>query len=109
MTLIGKFSCFIYFQLEFQISKFVTAWLAILSSYLFTFIHQYILQAKMLIGSTLLVTKDNRPELEEGEFYTSDLVGMKVFMKVGTCYESYFLYIQTYVIAVLLIIYFLLC
>ncbi|XP_028755798.1 uncharacterized protein LOC114715170 [Neltuma alba] len=38
-------------------------------------------QAKMLIGSTLLVTKDDRPELEEGEFYTNDLVGMKVFMK----------------------------
>ncbi|BAT73560.1 hypothetical protein LR48_Vigan01g038000 [Vigna angularis] len=38
-------------------------------------------QAKMLIGSTLLVTKEDRPELEEGEFYTHDLIGMKVFMK----------------------------
>ncbi|KAF7840404.1 Ribosome maturation factor rimM [Senna tora] len=38
-------------------------------------------QAKMLIGSTLLVTKEDRPELEEGEFYTHDLVGMKVFLK----------------------------
>ncbi|KAI9127207.1 hypothetical protein K1719_001766 [Acacia pycnantha] len=38
-------------------------------------------QAKMLIGSSLLVPKDDRPELEEGEFYTNDLVGMKVFMK----------------------------
>ncbi|KAK7369188.1 hypothetical protein VNO80_11223 [Phaseolus coccineus] len=38
-------------------------------------------QAKMLIGATLLVTKDDRPELEEGEFYTHDLIGMRVFMK----------------------------
>ncbi|XP_019461440.1 PREDICTED: uncharacterized protein LOC109360777 [Lupinus angustifolius] len=38
-------------------------------------------QAKMLTGSTLLVTEDERPELEEGEFYTHDLVGMKVFLK----------------------------
>lgn len=38
-------------------------------------------KAKMLIGSSLLVTKDDRPELEEGEFYTNDLVGMKVFLK----------------------------
>ncbi|WVZ26637.1 hypothetical protein V8G54_005181 [Vigna mungo] len=42
-------------------------------------------QAKMLIGSTLLVTKEDRPELEEGEFYTHDLIGMKVFMKVPSC------------------------
>ncbi|XP_019461426.1 PREDICTED: uncharacterized protein LOC109360772 [Lupinus angustifolius] len=39
------------------------------------------MQAKMLTGSTLLVTEDERPELEEGEFYTHDLVGMKVFLK----------------------------
>ncbi|CAJ1938428.1 unnamed protein product [Sphenostylis stenocarpa] len=38
-------------------------------------------QAKMLIGATLLVTKEDRPELEEGEFYTHDLIGMRVFMK----------------------------
>lgn len=39
-------------------------------------------QAKMLIGATLLVTQHDRPELEEGEFYTRDLVGIKVFLKV---------------------------
>ncbi|XP_027345168.1 uncharacterized protein LOC113857449 [Abrus precatorius] len=38
-------------------------------------------QAKMLIGATLLVTKEDRPELEEGEFYTNDLIGMRVFIK----------------------------
>ncbi|KAL2343224.1 hypothetical protein Fmac_004509 [Flemingia macrophylla] len=38
-------------------------------------------QAKMLIGATLLVTKEDRPKLEEGEFYTHDLIGMRVFMK----------------------------
>ncbi|KAL3020602.1 hypothetical protein AAZX31_05G153300 [Glycine max] len=38
-------------------------------------------QAKMLIGATLLVTDEDRPELEEGEFYTHDLIGMRVFMK----------------------------
>ncbi|XP_016191296.1 uncharacterized protein LOC107632144 isoform X2 [Arachis ipaensis] len=38
-------------------------------------------QAKMLIGATLLVTKEDRPDLEEGEFYTHDLVGMRVFLK----------------------------
>ncbi|KAI4295369.1 hypothetical protein L6164_035423 [Bauhinia variegata] len=38
-------------------------------------------QAKMLIGATLVVTDEDRPELEEGEFYTHDLVGMKVVMK----------------------------
>lgn len=40
------------------------------------------MQAKMLIGATLLVTDEDRPELEEGEFYTHDLIGMRVFMKV---------------------------
>ncbi|XP_061362563.1 uncharacterized protein LOC133306282 [Gastrolobium bilobum] len=38
-------------------------------------------QAKMLVGATLLVTEEDRPELEEGEFYTRDLIGMRVFMK----------------------------
>ncbi|KAK7318887.1 hypothetical protein RJT34_03594 [Clitoria ternatea] len=38
-------------------------------------------QAKLLIGATLLVPKEDRPELEEGEFYTQDLIGMRVFMK----------------------------
>lgn len=38
-------------------------------------------EAKILIGATLLVTEEDRPELEEGEFYTHDLNGMRVFMK----------------------------
>ncbi|KAK7359155.1 hypothetical protein VNO77_01102 [Canavalia gladiata] len=38
-------------------------------------------QAKMLIGATLLVTEEDRPEIEEGEFYSNDLIGMRVFMK----------------------------
>ncbi|KAL5577128.1 hypothetical protein UlMin_018827 [Ulmus minor] len=38
-------------------------------------------QAKQLIGSTILVSEEERPDLEEGEFYTRDLVGMRVFLK----------------------------
>ncbi|KAB1221456.1 Ribosome maturation factor RimM [Morella rubra] len=50
--------------------------------------------AKQLIGSTLLVKEEDRPELEEGEFYTRDLVGMRVFLKetgefVGTVGHVY--------------------
>lgn len=39
-------------------------------------------QATQLIGSTMLVTDEDRPDLEEGEFYTRDLVGMRVIHKV---------------------------
>nr|BAE71246.1 hypothetical protein [Trifolium pratense] len=38
-------------------------------------------EAKMLIGATLLVTEEDKPELEDGEFYAHDLNGMRVFMK----------------------------
>lgn len=38
-------------------------------------------QAKQLIGSTLLVREEDRPELEEGEFYSRDLLGMSVILK----------------------------
>ncbi|XP_038710833.1 uncharacterized protein LOC120005208 isoform X3 [Tripterygium wilfordii] len=38
-------------------------------------------QAKQLVGSMLLVRKEDRPQLEEGEFYTRDLVGMRVMLK----------------------------
>lgn len=38
-------------------------------------------QAKQIVGSTLLVKEEDKPELEEGEFYTSDLVGMRVVLK----------------------------
>ncbi|XP_004504243.1 uncharacterized protein [Cicer arietinum] len=38
-------------------------------------------EAKMLVGATLLVTEEDKPELEEGEFYAHDLNGMRVFIK----------------------------
>ncbi|XP_062012831.1 uncharacterized protein LOC133729338 isoform X1 [Rosa rugosa] len=38
-------------------------------------------QARQLIGSTLLVREEDRPQLEEGEIYTRDLVGMRVILK----------------------------
>ncbi|XP_052202815.1 uncharacterized protein LOC127808346 isoform X2 [Diospyros lotus] len=38
-------------------------------------------QAQLLIGSSILVTEEDKPELEEGEFYSHDLVGMKVILK----------------------------
>ncbi|ESQ39789.1 hypothetical protein EUTSA_v10000812mg [Eutrema salsugineum] len=38
-------------------------------------------QVRQLIGATLLAEEDDRPELDEGEFYTRDLVGMRVLLK----------------------------
>ncbi|XP_004293660.1 PREDICTED: uncharacterized protein LOC101308845 [Fragaria vesca subsp. vesca] len=38
-------------------------------------------QARQLIGSTLLVREEDRPQLEDGEIYTRDLVGMRVILK----------------------------
>ncbi|KAJ9565687.1 hypothetical protein OSB04_001653 [Centaurea solstitialis] len=38
-------------------------------------------QAQQLVGSTILVSDEDRPELEEGEFYARDLVGMRVTLK----------------------------
>ncbi|KAL0363530.1 UNVERIFIED_CONTAM: Ribosome maturation factor RimM [Sesamum calycinum] len=38
-------------------------------------------QAQKLVGSTILVTDKDRPDLEEGEFYTHDLIGMRVILK----------------------------
>ncbi|XP_058196081.1 uncharacterized protein LOC131312392 [Rhododendron vialii] len=38
-------------------------------------------QAQLLIGSTILVSEEDKPELEEGEFYSNDLVGMRVIHK----------------------------
>ncbi|PSS02963.1 Ribosome maturation factor RimM like [Actinidia chinensis var. chinensis] len=51
-------------------------------------------QAQLLIGSTILVTEEDKPELEECEFYSHDLVGMKVILKetgepVGTVVNIY--------------------
>lgn len=38
-------------------------------------------KALKLVGSTILVSEKDRPELEEGEFYSQDLVGMTVILK----------------------------
>jgi len=42
---------------------------------------------RQLVGATLLAEDDDRPELDEGEFYSRDLVGMRVLLKVylGFC------------------------
>ncbi|XP_010559268.1 PREDICTED: uncharacterized protein LOC104827733 [Tarenaya hassleriana] len=53
-------------------------------------------QVNQLVGSTLLAKEDDRPELNEGEFYTRDLVGMRVLLKetgqvvgnVSTVYDN---------------------
>lgn len=37
--------------------------------------------AKQLVGSTILVREEDRPELQDGEFYTRDLVGMRIVLK----------------------------
>ncbi|RZR75731.1 hypothetical protein BHM03_00000211 [Ensete ventricosum] len=42
-----------------------------------------LIQAKQIVGSTFLVKEDDRPDLEEDEFYTHDLVGMRVVLKKG--------------------------
>ncbi|KAJ6751695.1 hypothetical protein OIU85_002151 [Salix viminalis] len=43
-------------------------------------------RAKLLVGSTLLAKEYERPELEEGEFYSRDLIGMRVILKdTGEC------------------------
>lgn len=34
------------------------------------------------MGSTILVLDEDRPELEEGDFYARDLVGMRVTLQV---------------------------
>nr|XP_043623025.1 uncharacterized protein LOC122594661 [Erigeron canadensis] len=38
-------------------------------------------QAQQLVGSAILVLDEDRPELEEGDFYSRDLVGMRVTLK----------------------------
>ncbi|KAH9627375.1 hypothetical protein KSS87_001214 [Heliosperma pusillum] len=38
-------------------------------------------EARQLVGSTFLANKSDRPELEEGEFYSRDLVGVRVIHK----------------------------
>ncbi|PWA87529.1 16S rRNA processing protein RimM [Artemisia annua] len=38
-------------------------------------------QAQQLVGSTILVLDEDRPELDEGDFYARDLVGMRVTHK----------------------------
>lgn len=39
---------------------------------------------RQLVGATLLAEEDDRPELDDGEFYSRDLLGMRVLLKV--CY-----------------------
>ncbi|XP_047338045.1 uncharacterized protein LOC124941739 isoform X2 [Impatiens glandulifera] len=51
-------------------------------------------QAHLLVGSTLLVREEDKPQLEDGEFYSRDLVGMRVLLKetgeaVGTVVNVY--------------------
>ncbi|EPS62841.1 hypothetical protein M569_11947, partial [Genlisea aurea] len=38
-------------------------------------------QAQKLVGSAILVTDQDRPVLEEGDFYTHDLIGMRVVLQ----------------------------
>ncbi|KAI3921861.1 hypothetical protein MKX01_005550 [Papaver californicum] len=38
-------------------------------------------QAKQLVGSVLFAREEDRPVLEEGEFYNPDLIGMRVLLK----------------------------
>ncbi|MBA0853286.1 hypothetical protein Goshw_015791, partial [Gossypium schwendimanii] len=37
---------------------------------------------RQLVGSTLLAKEEDRPHLEKGEFYTRDLIGMRVILKL---------------------------
>ncbi|KAJ4845049.1 hypothetical protein Tsubulata_010844 [Turnera subulata] len=51
-------------------------------------------QARQLVGSTLLVREDDKPDMEEGEFYINDLLGMRVILKetaecLGTVVDVY--------------------
>lgn len=40
-------------------------------------------QAQQLVGSTILVLDEDRPELDDGDFYARNLVGMRVSLKVN--------------------------
>lgn len=42
----------------------------------------FVVQAQKLVGSVILVKDEDRPDLEEDEFYTNDLIGMRVILKV---------------------------
>jgi hypothetical protein len=39
-------------------------------------------QARQIVGSAVLVKTEDRPEMEENEIYSLDLVGMRVIVKV---------------------------
>lgn len=43
---------------------------------------------RQFVGATLLAEDDDRPELDEDEFYSRDLVGMKVLLKVYCVFAS---------------------
>lgn len=39
-------------------------------------------QARQIVGSAILVKAGDRPEIEDDEFFSLDLVGMRVIVKV---------------------------
>jgi hypothetical protein len=41
-------------------------------------------QARQIVGSAVLVKARDRPEIKDDEFYSLDLVGMRVIVKVLT-------------------------
>ena len=43
-------------------------------------------QARQIVGSAILVKAGDRPEIEADEFYSLDLVGMRVIVKVHTVF-----------------------
>ena len=45
-------------------------------------------QARQIVGSAILVKAGDRPEIEADEFYSLDLVGMRVIVKVHTVFFS---------------------
>ncbi|KAG9146070.1 hypothetical protein Leryth_024542 [Lithospermum erythrorhizon] len=49
-------------------------------------------EAQKLIGSTVLVVDEDRPVLEDDEFYTRDLVGLRVILKVSVSLVGYDFY-----------------
>ena len=43
-------------------------------------------QARQIVGSAILVKAGDRPEIEADEFYSLELVGMRVIVKVHTVF-----------------------
>lgn len=51
-------------------------------------------QARQIVGSAILVRAGDRPEIEDDEFYSLDLVGMRVIVKVNMSFCFPFLVIE---------------